>query len=71
MHQSCSIKRMSRYSVAQVYCIAAESRFRSACQAAADGSTLLTALSLSQWSAFPEGAIASDLRELLGPAYGR
>ena len=29
--------------------------------AAADGSTLLTALSLSKWSAFPEGAIASIL----------
>ena len=31
--------------------------------AAADGSTLLTALSLSKWSAFPEGAIASILRD--------
>src|SRR3989338_8903034 len=34
--------------------------------AAADGSTLLTALSLSKWSAFPEGAIASILREVFG-----
>ena len=34
--------------------------------AAADGSTLLTALSLSKWSAFPEGAIASILRDVSG-----
>src|SRR3990167_8053143 len=34
--------------------------------AAADGSTLLTALSLSKWSAFPEGAIASILRDAFG-----
>src|SRR3989338_2891091 len=34
--------------------------------AAADGSTLLTALSLSKWSAFPEGAIASILRDASG-----
>jgi len=34
--------------------------------AAADGSTLLTALSLSKWSAFPEGAIASSLRDASG-----
>ena len=34
--------------------------------AAADGSTLLTVLSLSKWSAFPEGAIASILRDASG-----
>src|SRR3990172_11657065 len=34
--------------------------------AAADGSTLLTALSLSKWSAFPEGPIASILRDASG-----
>src|SRR3990167_825422 len=41
--------------------------------AAANGSTLLTALSLSKWSAFPEGAIASILRDAFGgePEAGR
>jgi len=37
-----------------------------ALSAAADGSTLLTALSLSKWSAFAEGAIASILRNAFG-----
>ena len=32
MHQSCSFKRIQPLSVPQVYCIAAERRFRAACQ---------------------------------------
>ena len=66
MHQTCSLKRILSWSVPQVYCIVPESRFQAACQSAADGSTLLTALSLSKWSAFPEGAIASILRDASG-----